>query len=208
MKIISILFVSAFLLCDSSRAEKPQKSKSQNTETAKPSADQTAHAAGAPSIDAKTYIIGAEDLLAIKVWNESQLTSNYVVRPDGKISMPLIGEVQAATLTPEKLGTNITEALSKFIQHPDVSVSIGQVNSKKYFIMGEVNKTGSFPLLVPTTVLEALVNAGGFREFAKKKKIVILRAGQRHNFNYEEVIKGKKTEQNIPLEPGDQILVP
>jgi len=174
---------------------------------AKPPADPAAHAAGAP-IDSKTYIVGAEDVLFLKVWNEAQLTGNIIVRPDGKISLPLIGELQAAGLTPEKLGNTITEGLNKFLTHPDVTISVQQVNSKKYFIMGEVQRTGAFPLVVPTTVLEALVQAGGFRDFAKTSAIVILRRGERLKFNYKNVIKGKNTEQNIQLEPGDQIIVP
>lgn len=210
MRILTVLLVSVVVFSSSSWAEKQPKTKEPKAKAqmGKPPSDQAAHAAGAPSIDTKTYIIGAEDVLGIKVWNEAQLTNSYTVRPDGRISMPLIGEVQAATMTPEKLGANITEALSKFIQHPDVSVSVNQVNSKKYFIMGEVNKTGSFPLLVPTTVMEALVNAGGFRDFAKKSNLVIVRGTQRFKFNFNEVYKGKRLEQNIQLEAGDQIIVP
>ena len=182
-------------------AEQPKKTE------AKPPADAAAHAAGAP-IDSKTYIIGAEDVLFLKVWNEAQLTGAIIVRPDGKISLPLIGELQAAGLTPEKLTADIGEGLNKFLTHPDVTVAVQQVNSKKYFIMGEVQRTGSFPLVVPTTVLEALVQAGGFRDFAKTGGIVILRRGQRLHFNYKNVIKGKNKDQNILLEPGDQIIVP
>jgi len=159
-------------------------------------------------MDSKTYVIGAEDVLFLKVWNEAQLTGAIIVRPDGKISLPLIGELQAAGLTPEKLGTSITEGLSKFLTHPDVTISVQQVNSKKYFIIGEVQKTGAFPLVVPTTVLEALVQAGGFRDFAKTGSIVILRRGERLKFNYKNVIKGKNSDQNIQLEAGDQIVVP
>jgi polysaccharide biosynthesis/export protein len=203
MKKISFLLVSAAVVSISWAEKQPKPSK----DPAKPSADAAAHAAGAP-INVKTYIIGAEDILLIKVWNEGQLTATYTVRPDGKISMPLVGEIAAAGLTPEKLGTDITEDLSKSINHPDVTVSLQQVNSKKYFIMGEVQKTGAFPLLIPTTVLEALVNAGGFRDFAKKSNIVIIRGAQRFKFNYNDVYKGKKREQNILLEPGDQIVVP
>jgi polysaccharide export outer membrane protein len=173
----------------------------------KPSADAPASAAASP-MDSKTYVIGAEDVLFLKVWNEAQLTGAIIVRPDGKISLPLIGELQAAGLTPEKLGTSITEGLSKFLTHPDVTISVQQVNSKKYFIIGEVQKTGAFPLVVPTTVLEALVQAGGFRDFAKTGSIVILRRGERLKFNYKNVIKGKNSDQNIQLEAGDQIVVP
>src|SRR5262249_51408356 len=141
MKKISVLLAAIVGLCVSSSAEKPKESKSkQNAPAAKTAVDSTAHGSGVPSVDTKTYVIGAEDILLMKIWNEPNLSGTYVVRPDGKISMPLIGEVQAANLTPEKLGASIAESLSKFINHPDVSVAVHQVNSKKYFIMGEVQK--------------------------------------------------------------------
>src|SRR3954462_4384874 len=110
MRILTVLLVSLVVFSGSSWAEKQPKSKDSksNTQTGKPPTDQAAHAAGAPSIDTKTYIIGAEDVLGIKVWNEPQLTNTYVVRPDGRISLPLIGEVQASTMTPEKLSASIT----------------------------------------------------------------------------------------------------
>jgi len=161
-----------------------------------------------PSIDPRTYSIGTGDILFVRVWREMDFTGPYTVRPDGKITIPLVGDVQAAGLTPERLGEQLKQALGDYINSPDVSVSLQQVNSKKYFIMGEVQKTGSFPLLIPTTVLEALVNAGGFRDFAKKSSIVIIRGSQRFKFNYNQVYKGKNREQNILLEPGDQIVVP
>jgi polysaccharide biosynthesis/export protein len=165
--------------------------------------------ASVPSVvDTKTYVIGAEDVLRVLVWREPDLSGTFSVRPDGKISLPLVNEVQAAGLTPEKLSTTIGQGLMKYMTHPEVSVAVQQVMSKKYFIMGEVQKTGSFPLLIPTTVLEALVNAGGFRDFANTKKITIMRGTQRFYFNYKEVIKGKNREQNILLETGDQIIVP
>jgi polysaccharide export outer membrane protein len=203
MKTVIVALLSLLVLSDISLAEKQPKSKSANASS--PS-EPAVPAAGAP-VDAKTYIIGAEDLLLITVWNEPQLSRVYNVRPDGKISMPLVTEVVASGLTPEKLAANITEGLTKFMQHPEVSVSVQQVLSKKYFIMGEVQKTGSFPLLIPTTVLEALVNAGGFKDFAKTKDIVVIRGTQRFKFNYNNVVKGKDRQQNILLEPGDQIIV-
>jgi len=161
-----------------------------------------------PVIDPKKYNIGAEDVLLIKVWREAELSGPAVVRPDGKISMPLVGEIQAAGITPESLSATIAEGLSKYMTRPEVSVSVTAVNSKRYFISGEVNRPGAYPLLIPTTILEALVNAGGFRDFADTKKIVVLRGTARRSFNYKEVIKGKKTEQNVLLEPGDHIIVP
>jgi polysaccharide biosynthesis/export protein len=162
----------------------------------------------AAAIDPKAYRIGAEDVISIRVWREPENSGQFVVRPDGKISVPLIGEIQAAGLTPERLSASIAEGLQKVMVHPEVTVGVEKVNSKKYYIQGEVNKPGSYPLVIDTTVLEALVNAGGFREFANSKKIVILRGSERLKFNYREVTKGKKMEQNILVKPGDQIIVP
>ncbi|HYP05191.1 MAG TPA: polysaccharide biosynthesis/export family protein [Bryobacteraceae bacterium] len=162
----------------------------------------------AAPVDPKTYVIGAEDILMIRVWREPDLSNAVQVRPDGKITMQLIGEIMAAGETPEGLKNKITEALQEHIIKPDVFVSLQAVQSKKYYITGEVNRTGTFPLVVPTTVLEALTNAGGFREFADTKKITILRKGKTFKFNYRDVVRGKSAEQNILLEPGDLIYVP
>ncbi len=166
-----------------------------------------AKAQGAPSD--KTYVIGAEDALDIKVWQNPALSGGFTVRPDGRISMGLINEVMAAGLTPQQLQEEIIDRLKNggFIRNPTVTVNVTAFNSKKYYIQGEVNRTGSFPLVVPTTVLEALVNAGGFKDFANKSKILIQRGTQTLHFNYKQVIAGKNREQNILLEPGDQIIV-
>jgi len=164
-------------------------------------------AAPAAPVDPKAYIIGAEDVISIRVWHEPENSGMFVVRPDGKVAVPLIGEIQAAGLTPEKLSANIAEGLQKVMVHPEVTVGVEKVNSKKYYIQGEVMRPGAYPLVIDTTVLEALVNAGGFREFANTKDITILRGGQRLKFNYRDVTKGKKMEQNILVKPGDQIIV-
>lgn len=170
-------------------------------------ADARSAAAGAP-VDPKAYVIGPEDVLSVKVWREPENSGVFSVRPDGKIAIPLIGEVQAAGLTPLRLSASIAEGLQRILTHPEVTVSVEKVNSKKYYIQGEIDKPGAYPLVVPTSVLEALVNAGGFRDFANTKKITILRGTQTFKFNYKEVSKGKKMEQNIQLQPGDQIFVP
>ena len=162
----------------------------------------------AAPVDPKTYVIGPEDILLVHVWREQELSSAVQVRPDGKITLPLIGEMEAAGQTPEGLKTKIVEALQEYIVKPEVIVSIRSVLSRKYYITGEVNRPGPFPLVVPTTVLEALTNAGGFGEFANLKKITILRKGKILKFNYNEVIKGKKLEQNVLLENGDFVNVP
>jgi polysaccharide export outer membrane protein len=160
------------------------------------------------AVDPNKYLIGPEDVLFIRVWREPDFTGPAVVRPDGKITMPLVGEVQAGGLTPIQLTKSLTELLTKYINNPDVTVTVTDVRSKKYYIDGEVNRSGSFPLITPTTMLEALSNAGGFREFSNPKKITILRGTKILKFNYKEVIAGKHMEQNILVENGDHIHVP
>ncbi len=186
---------------DQGKGEKPDE----NAPPASPSA--VAVPAIAP-VDPKTFVIGAEDTLLIQVWREPEFSRPVLVRPDGKITLPLIKEIQAAGRTPDQLAADLQKALAEYIKNPEVSVTVNQVNSRKYYITGEVGHPGAFPLVVPTRVLDALTTAGGFREFANTKKITILRNGERLKFNYKEVIKGKNPEQNILLENGDYIIVP
>lgn len=162
----------------------------------------------AAPVDPKTYVIGPEDILFIRVWHEPELSGGVQVRPDGKFTLPLVGEVQAEGLTPEQVTAHLSEALGNFINKPEVVVSLQSVGSKKYFITGEVNRSGIFPLVVPVTVLEALTSAGGFRDYANTKKIIIMRGKERLKFNYKDVIRGKHTEQNIMVQNGDHIYVP
>lgn len=146
--------------------------------------------------------------MSIRVWREPEVSGAVIVRPDGRISMPLIGEVEAGGKTPEQLREALIEKFSEFLTRPEVLVQVTAVRSKKYYITGQVNRTGAFPLVVPTTVLEALSGAGGFQQWANKKKIVILRGDERLKFNYNDVIKGKNLDQNVLLENGDHIIVP
>jgi polysaccharide export outer membrane protein len=185
----------------------PAAAETNPADLAVPKSSPEARIPGAAPVDAKTYVIGAEDVIFIKVWRDNDVSGQFLVRPDGRISVPLIGDVTASGRTPEQLEKDISERLSKFIREPQVNVGILVVGSKKYFILGEVNRPGSFPLVVPTNVLEALVNAGGFRNFANESKILILRGEKVLTFNYKQVTKGKKPEQNILLEPGDKIVV-
>jgi len=159
-------------------------------------------------VDPNVYVIGGEDVLYVRVWREMDFTGSYVVRPDGKITIPLVGEVQAAGLTPVRLADQLKQALTEFINAPDVNVTVSQVNSKKFYITGQVAKAGEYPLILPTRVFDALSNSGGFRDFANKKKIVIVRGAERIRFNYLDVLKGRSPEQNIYLENGDTIIVP
>ncbi len=162
----------------------------------------------AAPVDPKGYKLGPEDVIGLKVWREPELSGQFVVRPDGKITLPLSGDMAVEGKTLDAVREEITKALSQQLNRPEVSVSLLRVGSKKFYLVGEVNRTGMFPLIVPITVLEALNAAGGLREFANKKKIVILRGSQRIKFNYDEVMKGKKLEQNILIENGDQVFVP
>lgn len=159
------------------------------------------------------YTIGTEDVLAINVWKEPELSRTVPVRPDGKVSVPLIGEITAKGLTPNELQGKITDALRSYLSNPEVSVIVQEVHSQKFNILGEVLKPGSYPLAKPTTVLDALAVAGGFRDFAKVTKIFVLRVrpdGSRQTipFNYKDVIKGKRFDQNVELQPSDTIIVP
>jgi polysaccharide export outer membrane protein len=184
-------------------APKPQPPAAPNSGASEKTPESTAAA-----VDPNKYLIGAEDVLFIRVWREPDFTLPAAVRPDGKITMPLIGDVQAADQTPMQLTKTITELLSKYINNPDVNVIVNEVRSKKYYIDGEVNKPGTYLLVTPTTILEALSNAGGFRDFANLKKIRILRHGEILHFNYKDVSRGKNLDQNIKVESGDHIIVP
>ena len=160
-----------------------------------------------------TYIIGADDVLAINVWKEPEVSRTVPVRSDGKISVPLAGEVQASGETPRQLEKELATKLQSFISEPEVTVIVTEVKSQKFNILGMVSKPGSYPLTNSATVLDAIALAGGFRDFAKQKSIYILRqnadGGQsRLPFNYKDVIKGKNSAQNIKLQPRDTIVVP
>ncbi len=167
----------------------------------------TAGGASAP-VDPRTFKVGPEDVIEIKVWREVELSGMYAIRPDGKITLPLAGELESAGKTLDEIKEDVVKAYSKFIQRPEVTVSLRQVGSRKYYLVGEVLRPGVYPLVVPTTILEALNGAGGFREFASKKKIIILRGDKKIKFNYTEVISGRKMDQNIRLESGDHVFVP
>jgi polysaccharide biosynthesis/export protein len=158
------------------------------------------------------YVIGPQDVLDISVWKEPELTRTIPVRPDGKISMPLLNDVQAAGLTPMQLAAQITTSLKKFVTDPQVTIIVTVINSQRIYLLGEVNRPGAFPLLPDMTVVEALSSAGGFTQFANVKKIYILRKENgkqdKYPFNYKEVISGKAPDQNIILRAGDTIVVP
>lgn len=172
----------------------------------KPPAD--AKVPGAVPVDEKTFVIGAEDQLIISVYQNAAVGCQIcLVRPDGRISLPFVGDIVAAGRTPEQLGKDIAARLDEFIKEPVVTVSLAGVHSKKYYLQGQVKQPGRHDLIMPTTVMEALVGAGGFLDFADTKHIVIARGDKRLTFNYNDVVKGKNLKQNILLEDGDMILV-
>ena len=157
------------------------------------------------------YVIGVDDTVAVVFWKEKELSAEVVVRPDGKISLPMLNDVAAAGLTPEQLAKVIEQAATKYVRDPGATVMVKQINSRKVYVIGEVAKPGTFPLGNNMTVLQAIAEAGGLLEHAKKSDVVVVRSEQgkerRFKFNYNEVLKGQKTEQNIRLLPGDTILV-
>jgi polysaccharide export outer membrane protein len=165
-----------------------------------------------PATDDPNYVIGAQDVLDISVWKETELSRSVPVRPDGKISMPLLNDVQAAGLTPLELTAQITAGLNKFMTNPQVTVIVSQINSQRIYILGEVTRPGAFVLVPGMNVLQALSDAGGFTPFANSKKIYVIREqnGKQEKlfFNYKEVLDGKRPEQNVDLKAGDTIIVP
>lgn len=158
------------------------------------------------------YKIGPQDVLRIDVWKEPDISRTIPVRPDGKISLPLLNDVQASGLTAMELASSLRESLSKYLTNPQVTVTVIEINSRRIYITGEVNHPGVFPLLPDMTALQAISSGGGFTQFAKVKSIYVLRTENgkqvKHPFNYREVIKGNHPEQNILLQPGDVIVVP
>jgi polysaccharide export outer membrane protein len=179
---------------------------------AEPKAEKVEKPVVLPPADAPSdYLIGADDVLRITVWHEPDLTETLPVRPDGKISMPLLNDVQAAGLSPVQLKDSLTEKLRKYIADPHVTVVVTAMNSRRIFVSGEVVHSGPMALLPHMTILQALSQAG-FTQFANLKSIYLLRAenGQqkKYAFNYKDVIKGNHPEQNFELKPGDTVVVP
>jgi polysaccharide export outer membrane protein len=174
---------------------------------------QNADAATAPKPHDDSFVIGNDDVLAINVWKEPDISRSIPVRSDGKISLPLVGEVQATGRTPLKLEQDIAARLKSYIAEPEVTVIVQQINSQKFNILGMVGRPGSYPISNSATVLDAIALAGGFRDFAKQKAIYILRQNAdgsqtRLSFNYKDVVKGQNPAQNIKLQPRDTIVVP
>jgi polysaccharide biosynthesis/export protein len=158
------------------------------------------------------YLIGPDDVLVIIFWREKDMSAEVAVRPDGRISLPLLNDVDAAGLTPEQLRATLTKMASRYIEEPTVAVVVKTINSRKVFITGQVSKPGPYPLMGPMTVLQLIAVAGGVQEYADAENIGIVRTvngkSTRTRFNYKDVSRGKNLAQNIELKPGDQVIVP
>ena len=184
-----------------------------NSSAAAPEGAPTVKPAGEVGVRGDDYVIGEGDVLQVAVWGEPAASvQSATVRPDGKISMPLIKDITVAGLTPAKVESNVQEQLSKVIRAPDVTVIVAQINSKKIFLTGAVKKEGPLKFTYRMTVLQALSEAGGLTDYAKRKNIYVLHTENgrqfRLPFDYTAVLKGEKMEQNILLSPGDTIVVP
>ena len=176
------------------------------------SSEASGEAPKAPATQDRNYVIGGQDVLDISVWKEAELTRVVPVRPDGKISLPLLNDVQAAGLTPTQLAEQLTESLKKFVTNPQVTVIVTQINSQRIYILGEVTRAGAYPLLPGMTILQGLSSAGGFTQFANVKKIYMFRMENgkqvKYPFNYKDVVSGKASDENVALKAGDTIVVP
>jgi polysaccharide biosynthesis/export protein len=212
--VAALILVGSIALAQAAPAPPTASSASDNTVSDKAASDRTASdkATNAASSQAgPEYVIGPEDALHIAVWREADLTASLPVRPDGKISLPLLDDVQAAGLTPKQLADSITEKLKKFLADPRVTVVVTQINSKRIYLVGEVLHVGATPMLPNMTVLQALSSAG-LNQFANTKRIYVLRTQngkqQKLPVNYRKLVKGEQIEQNYLLQPGDTIVVP
>jgi polysaccharide export outer membrane protein len=181
-----------------------------------PSAPPGARTAGAeaPGVSLPPgYVIGSGDILSILFWREKDMSVEAAtVRPDGKVSLPLLNDIQAAGLTPDELRAKVVEAATKFIKEPDATVVVKEVHSRNVFITGNVAKPSSYPLATDMNVLQLIAQAGGLLEYADSEEIVVIRSEggrqQYHKFNYKDVVRQKRVEQNIQLRPGDTVVVP
>jgi polysaccharide export outer membrane protein len=189
-----------------------QKPVATETSSQKTEASVKSTASPLGTLNDAEYKIGPQDVLRIDVWKEAEVSRVVPVRPDGKISLPLLNDVQAAGLTPMQLSGTIADGLKKYMNDPQVTVSVSVINSRRIYVTGEVTRAGAFPLLPNMTVLQALSSSGGFTQFAKLKNIYVLRTEDGKQvklpFNYKDAVNGKKPEQNVLLQSGDVIVVP
>jgi polysaccharide export outer membrane protein len=207
---LAALLMSSIALAQDAPAQPAASSSSPNVAADKAASDKATNVV--PDSQAGIgYVIGPEDVLHVAVWREADLTATLPVRPDGKISLPLLNDVQASGLTPQQLAASVTEKLKKYIADPRVTVVVTQINSKRVFMVGEVLHPGPMSMIANMTVLQALSSAG-LNQFANTKRIYVLRTEngkqQKLPVNYRKLVKGEQIEQNYLLQPGDEIVVP
>jgi len=207
---VAALLMSSIALAQDAPAQPAASSASPNVASDKAASDKATNVV--PDSQAGIgYVIGPEDVLHVAVWREADLTATLPVRPDGKISLPLLNDVQASGLTPQQLADSVREKLKKYIADPRVTVVVTQINSKRIFMVGEVLHPGPMSMIANMTVLQALSSAG-LNQFANTKRIYVLRTEngkqQKLPVNYRKLVKGEQIEQNYLLQPGDTIVVP
>jgi polysaccharide export outer membrane protein len=210
MKVPALL--AGFVLLSQVHAQDSQAQASAKTQGQKTDPGVSASSPATLVTQDTEYRIGPQDMVQIDVWKEPEITRTIPVRPDGKVSLPLLNDVQAAGLTAMQLAGVIREGLTKYLTNPQVTVTVTTINSRRVFLTGELSRTGALPLLPNMTVLQALSSAGGFTPFARMKDIYILRVENgkqtKYPFHYKDVVKGKRPEENILLQPNDVIVVP
>src|SRR5262245_36712469 len=210
--IILTALSAALLVPVVAAAQTPTQTTAAPTPAVKPATPPAAAVAPAGITPPEDYVIGPEDQLTIMFWREKDMSADVIVRPDGKITLPLLNEVVASGLTPEQLRVRLTDEAKRYVEEPNATVVVRQINSRKVFITGQVGKGGPYPLSSSMTVLQLISKAGGLNEYAKASKISIMRTENgkqlRFPFNYKDVIEGKNLKQNIDLKPGDTVIVP
>ena len=209
-RLILVVLIAAGAMC--TWAQTKEVEQSQGAAQAVPAAPKEAEQPVKSATDDPTYVIGPEDVISVSVWKEPDFSNTVPVRPDGMVTLALLGDVMAAGKTPAQLASDVTTRLTKYIEQPRVTVVVTAINSRRIFILGEVNHPGAVAMSANMTVLQAITAAGGPTAYANTKKINILRNEQgkqsKYLFNYKEVVKGNNSEQNILLKSGDTIVVP
>jgi polysaccharide export outer membrane protein len=210
------LFVCTLLQGNPAQSTDPQNTSGSQSQTPPPTAAPAPGKSPTPApgpvggapVSSTDYKVGPADVLSIRVWGEPEFSGPVAVHQDGKFTLPLVGDLQAGGKTPVEIQDIVAAALKKLVVKPLVTVTVQDVGSKKYYLVGQVAHAGEYPLFVPTTILEAIDKSGGLSDFANTKKIYILRGNKKIRFNYKDVTHGKNMDQNILLEPGDHVYVP
>jgi polysaccharide biosynthesis/export protein len=211
-KFVSPLFMALVIAFAATTSAQSTNEIENNLRASVPDVPNTKRPAANPQVSDE-FVIGTGDVLAINVWKEAEISRVVPVRSDGRISLPLIGELQASGKTAHQLEQELRAKLKDFVSEPEVTVIVQEIRSERFNILGMVTKPGSYTLAKPMRVIDAIALAGGFRDFAKQKDIYVLRRNSdgtetRLAFNYKNVIKGHSSQQNIPLESNDTIVVP